>query len=337
MAEASNGAGAQSPTNGIAPSQNGASAPSPHGTSATPGNGATVRGPDGKFVSTAGKAPPVPGVPGEPPPGEGTPAEQERRFKRKLNVLGREEEADLSEEELWREVQMGRGMRAKLDQQLKALKAREREIVSLEERFSTDPRAIFEAKGMDPVDFAKSVLGEHAKRELMSPEERRAFEAEEKLAKLEALQKQHEEKQKSQLEQERSARLWEHVAPQFESAMAELSIPKTRTTLAEMAKVGMEFLDLGIPLEPRQVVAETKRRLQSGHDSYLDALDAKSLRERLGKERIREILRLEMEERKASQGITPSPVKEVPRGPPTPKEEAKRYLTDSELRAKLRR
>jgi hypothetical protein len=281
----------------------------------------------GKFVSARAPAPEKPPAPVAAPPSHQDP---EFRYRDKLNVYGREEEVDLSRDDLRRELQISRAASARM----KEIAQRERAVLEFDEGLKANTRAALEAKGIDPVEFARQVLSEHAKRELMSPEERRAFEAEQKLAEFEQREKAQQETMAKQAEQQRASKLWEHIRPQFDAALAEAGIPRNRFTLAEIAKVGTEFLDIGLILDPKAVVAEAKKRIQGGHEAYLGSLDAKTLRAKLGKEKLRELMALEVEEWKASQDFHPAPQREQVAIPA--KREERQYIDEYEFARRRR-
>ncbi len=255
-----------------------------------------------------------------PPPAE--PAW--KPWKGKLTVFGREEEASVdSEDDLRRELQLARAARVKL----KELAQRER---LLKEESELDPVELLKRRNVDPLEVARRVLSEAAKRELMTPEERAAHEAK---GEAEAAKAEVEKLKKAQAAARVEAaaeRLWATLQPEFEAAIAASGLPKSPGLTAAIGRVGREFLDAGVRLSPAQVVAEVKRQRDADMASWLSSLDADGLYAALGQERFEALVRRRAERLREAQGQRAQPAPSRP-APQTPR---KTYLTEEEWRAK---
>lgn len=292
-----------------------------------------VRGPDGKFVTAdSGTARP----PKQTGDGEGeTEAQKEAyRFKRKLKVNGKDEEVDLDEEGLAREVSVARAFRAKLGELNKAQKELAEERAKFEE-YRKNPRAFLDEQGASAEEMAAQLLAQKAQRGLMSPEEQRMAELEEKLKASEGRWQKHEEEQRTQQQQALEAKQWEQEEPVYLAEMERVKMPRNMATLGFMAKVGAELTEILGPAgaTPQIVVAETHERLSKFAEHYVFGLSPEALSERLGPERKKALQKHWLDQWRATQtAADPVPRVEAKPPPPEPNNKPREYLSEAEVR-----
>ncbi len=335
--DAANATGAQAPgSNGTTPQQNGAAgqqapakAPPPATVVRPPPkptqkgvNGkheALGRGPDGKFA----------GKPGEEPPAE----KEAYRFKRKLKVDGREEDVDLSEDEIQREVQIAKAARKRLAE----LNQRTKELDAREARLKEAPHEFLEKAGHDPDQWAADRLAKKAQDGLMSEEERAYRTLQDEVSQLKA-----EKEERTRLDQEREYKeaedkQWAHTEPRLMDAIQKANLPRGADVMGRIADVGLEFLDAGMELAPEHVVQIAAERMDRDAMRYVFSLPTESLVQKLGPEREKEIVQAYIERFKRGQsrfsddnGEPTRPAPEMHNGKP------REFLTSADVERKAR-
>jgi hypothetical protein len=322
--------------NGAAPVANGASGGGngPALVNATPGGAspAAGEGGNGPAVSTASGAPRGPNGKFAPRNGAAEPAEGERkaekppeyRFKRKLNLYGKEEDVDLGEDDLAREVQIARAARLKL----KELKQREDKLAE----FDKLPEALFDSED-EALEFSKRFLAARARRELMPPEEARALEVDERERRFLEEKQAWEESRANEERRARAVKQWEQIAPEIDSALEEAGLERTSKELEAVADIGLEFLDAKLPLSPKDLVKEFARREETGFRRRLGTLEPQRLRASLSDEQWAGLRKLMVDEYKAKHsGFEPKPKL----APSPPKDEPRRYVSEAEFKKLMR-
>ena len=293
------------------------------------GNGPAVstasgapRAPNGKFAPRNGAA--------EAPEGEGAKAEGAKeayRFKRKLNLYGEEEEVDLGEDDLAREVQIARAARKKL----KELKQREDKLAEFDKLRKEKPEALFDSEE-DALEFSRKFLAARARRELMPPEEARALEVDERERRFMEEKTAWEEQRAQEERSRRAAKQWEQLAPEIDSALQEAGLERTPKELEAIADIGLEFIDAKLPLSPRDLVKEFARREESGFTRRLGTLEPQKLRAKLTDAQWAGLRKLMVDEFKSKH----AGFETKPRAAPPPKEEPRRYVSESEFKKLMR-
>ncbi len=301
--DAANATGAQAPSsNGVTPQSNGAAgqqapakapppatvvrpAPKPTQKGINGKQEALGRGPDGKYAKKPGEEP------------EAVKEPEPYRFRRKLKVDGREEDADLSEDDIQREVQIARAARKRLAE----LNQRTKELDAREARLKEAPHEFLEKAGHDPDKWAAERLAKKAQDGLMSEEERAYRTLQDEVSQLKA-----EKEQRVQQDQEREAKemedkQWAHTEPRLMKAIESANLPRGADVMGRIADVGIEFLDAGVELAPEHVVQIAAERLDRDATRYVLSLPAEALAQKLGPERVKALVKLHIEEFKRGQ------------------------------------
>lgn len=289
----------------------------------------SARGGDGKFVSqdSGTKRPEEPAEPRKQP--------EPYRFKRKLKVDGGEEDVDLSEDDLLREVQISRAAKKRLgelNKRLKDMDAREAKIAAMEK----DPVTYLQERGVDVEQAAARLLADKAKRGLMSPEEQRIAELETENRTFRERAEAEERRQAEAQEAAAQAKQWEQEEPQYLAEMERVKLPKSMHVLGFMSKVGAQLAEaLGDRgATPEIVVRETNRQLSEFADHYVLGLPAEALSEKLGPERKKALQSLWLQQWRDKQGaLEPTPREEA--APPPRTEERKEPLSEADLRRRM--
>jgi hypothetical protein len=272
--------------------------------------------------------------------GEPTEAQKEAyRFKRKLKDGDQEYEVDLDEDAIARDVSIARAAKRRMgdiNKRLADLDAREARIAQIEK----DPLAYMKERGGDPRKAAAQLLAEEAQRGLMTPEEQRIRALEEENNSLKSWRQQQEEQRQAQEADRAEQERWKLKEPGFIKAMEKHKLPRDMGTLGFMAKVGEELeRALGTDdVDPEIVVAETNERLGKHAERFVLSLPVEALAEKLGKERLGALMKLQMDRWRQSQAhADPVPREEGTPPPPVTDNEPKRYLSNADVEEKLRR
>lgn len=272
-------------------------------------------------VAATGAAPAAPGgaptpQPGAQPnaaqkPGE-TPAQAEAR-RIKLNLDG--QDVELDESEVLANYRKGRDaskLLTKADQRRQEAIRAKMEADGILNRLKSDPRSVLRELGVDVRGLSEKTILEEIELEKMSPAERRAYDAEQKLKAYEA------EKQRAEEEQQKGARAQEverhkdEFSSLFLQTMEATGLPKEsgRFVAYRMAHLYAQNEAAGMESTPEEMAAHVMAGLEKEHRGVLGNLRGKALLERLGPEVVKNVLSAHLEgvRAKRGQGVAPAPV-----------------------------
>lgn len=332
------------------PTASAPSTPSSSPTPSAPAGGASPSTPTSAQTSAQPSQPRVNGgkfgpkdggqsLPSKDGEGEGTqeqraqPTEAQKqawRLKTKIKVFGKEEELDLDEEGVTRELQQFRALR----KQFGPLTETSKKAQQLLELAEKDPRAFLAATGKDPKKLAAELLAQEAKLGTMTPEERRIHELESKIKEIEDRDAQAEAER---TESERKAKLNEVATrneQRFMGLLEKSQLGKTHENLYYLAETDSLMRKKGIELSDDQLIGETKRRLGSIAKAHYTSMPVEQLASELGEGTIQKLIALEVAKFEKTHGLAPAPAvtaapPEAPAGPTV--------VTESEVKARLKR
>lgn len=222
-----------------APAAAAAATPAPVQTSA--GAEPSKAGPEGA------KTTPAPETPKPPEP---------RRFKAKYKADGKEQELDLSEEDAVREIQKARHY----DKTRPQHEQREREFNERMAKFEKDPLGFAREKGIDLAELGRQEAARQAELEALSPEARRAAEAEARAADLEGKLKARDAETAQATERAEHQQLVQRTARKLDAAMKLSGRQRSGEFLKDLGTVEEMAHRAGEPdLSPEQLVAATER------------------------------------------------------------------------------
>lgn len=248
-----------------------------------------------------------------PKPGE-TPAQAQARIK--LLLGGKEQEFDPSE--VATNFEKGRNAAQLLSKvearRQEALKAKA-EAEGLLSKLKKDPRSALRELGVDLRKLSESTILEEMELEQMTPEARRAYEAEQKLKKYEEEKaRAEEEKQRATFEAEK-ARHQDEFSNLFMETMGKTGLPKesARWVAYRMAHLYAQNEEAGLESTPEEMAAYVMQGVQTEHRGVLSGLKGKALLEYLGPDVVREVLSGHLEGVRARRGTVAAPVAPAPR------------------------
>lgn len=217
-----------------------------------------------------------------------------QKYKFKLKDGDVEEEVEMDEEEVRRELMKSRSAYKRFEE----AKSKEDAITQFMNNFKQDPWAVFNHLGVDPVARAEELLDKRYRQEMMTPEERAYYDQQDELARYRAQeQAQREEQERNQyhqtVEQKRNA-----ISQNLEKAIGKVDLPKDPTlktqvildavkfVAAEKAKLwAMEVYDVEPDYD--KCLARAIRSYEKGVENYLKRLDIKTIKNKLGDEIIK--------------------------------------------------
>lgn len=263
-----------------------------------------------------------------------TPAQVANLKKYKIKVDGNEEEVELDlndEQTLVRHLQMSKAASKRMNEAAITKKQAEQFINALKTdpvRILTDPRIMGNEKFQA---IAEEFLAKKLQEQMLSPEERKHIEMEERLRKYE----ESEKKAKEEAEQKQIAQLEAHYAQQYQKTIIEAlqstSLPKNAFTVKRMAELMQKNIQHGLELEPHHLAQLVKEDYQRELVGLIGGSDADQIIAMFGEDVANKIRKHDLAKLKSKLGPQASG-KESPR----PKQDVGRKMRPDEYEAYLR-
>lgn len=258
------------------------------------------------------------------------PDGSKRKYKLKVDGQEFEEEIDLSDEEaIKRHLQMSKAAQKRMSEAAKARREAEQFIHTLK----TNPRKVLTDPnlGVDFRKLAEEYLAEQLEAEMLTPEQRRLREVEAKLREREEQDKARaEEEQAKQLEQLRAQYAQDYDKTISEALQTE-GLPKTPKTVKRMAELMYKNLDMGLELEPKQLVSIVREDYINEIKELFSSADGETLLKLLGDDVAKKIRKTDLARLKTKPLET-----KRPSAPAQPEPSQKRVSTEEWL-AEVRR
>lgn len=279
-------------------------------------------------AGSPGQSPAQPGA--APKPGEPSQETQARRLKVRLDGP---EEVELDESDLVTNYKKGKGAAQLLtkatERRQEALKAKA-EAEGLLKRLKEDPRAALRDLGVDVRKLSESTILEEIELEKMTPAERRAYEAEQKLKGYEAeKQKAEQERQQAAFEEEK-ARHQDEFAHLFLSTMEATGLPKAsgRFVAWRMAHLYQQNEEAGLESSPEEMAAHVMEGLRTEHRGVVSGLEGEALLEFLGPDVVKKVLSIHLQKARAKRGVGAPPPRTVEKPQEQRKVDPRKGLVD---------
>jgi hypothetical protein len=346
MSDGANGAGASGGAvgaNGAGPASNGAAGNQGAGQagSARPSqNGGAGRSPDGRFQgSNAGSgqgAAVTAGANAGQKPGDveaaaaAKAAKEAYRIKGKINVYGKEEDVELTEEDALRNTQLRKAYEKKLQQ----FEDRARKAQRILELAESDPDEFYRQLGKDPDKIAEEKMIRRAQMAQMTDEQRAIAERDEKLRQYEERDKQRATQEKQQAMNQRQEMLIERYKQEFAQVAEQHGFEKTWDDLYRYADAREMLLKKtrGVAPTPAEIAAVAKKGLDRDVDRSIGALDGEALLRRLGPKALDKITKAVLARHQQTHGAAPVQQAAAAQEP----ERRQEYITDAELNKRMR-
>lgn len=215
-------------------------------------------------------------------------AKQSLKRKYKLKVDGEELDAELTDEEVARELQLAKKAR----KEIQSASEIKKEAALLLELLKTDPKRVLSdpSIGMDVVKFAQDILSQEIEEQKKDP----AVREKEKLEReLEEMRKQMKEEKEAR-EKEEYDRMVKQAEADLEEKVQEAldtsGLPKSPYILKKMADVMVSALSVhGKEISPKQAMNIVKKEMMKDIKELFDASPDDVLEELIGNNNIKRI------------------------------------------------
>ncbi len=267
---------------------------------------------------------------------EGKPPEKPPdayRFKRKLNVFGKDEDVDLDEEGLTRELQIKRALEKKVGDYKGGYEKAQRLI----ELAKADPDAFLAEVGSNPEEWARKKLATAAKLGAMTEEERELHELREYRQSIEARDaKRTEDEKANATKQKRQAITERNQKVYIEALQSAPDLPQSYEGLEMLIDAAEYLTEHGIAVnDPKELVTEARKRDQARVERSFRGLDGKGLIQRLGKVRVQQIMEAAVADWESTQNFEPAPGA-PPAEPEKPAGAEREYIDEHEVTRRMR-
>lgn len=176
---------------------------------------------------------------------------------------------------------------------------------------TSDTKAALAQLGIDPKEFAASVIEEELKLQAMSPEQRERLELEHKLKQLQ----EEREREKEEYNQRELSRLqqqeYERVENKMVAAIESSGIPRSTYVIKKMASYMMDGAKEGVMLEPEDVVELVKQEIQDDLKQLINALGEDKVESFIGKDVLDKVRKKNISKIKQTPASAKSGIKEV--------------------------
>jgi hypothetical protein len=211
----------------------------------------------------------------EAAPVEVKPQPNKKKFKVKVDGNEEEMELDLNDEAtLVKHLQMSKAASKRMNEAAVTRKQAEQFIQALQNdpmKVLSNPQIMGDEKFQE---IAEAFLAKKIQEQLLTPEERKRIEMEEKLRAYE----ESEKKTKAEVEAKQTQQLEEHYAQQYQKtiidALQTSSLPKNPFTVRRMAELMSKNLQHGLDLEPQYLAQLVKEDYQKELISLIGSSDA---------------------------------------------------------------
>jgi hypothetical protein len=186
-------------------------------------------------------------------------------------------------------------------------------------KFAKDnPTEFFKRTGMNAREWAEQYLLQEIQREQMTPEQKKAWENEQKLRQYEESEKQAKARAKA----EQDAALERHHAEQYDQffvkALSEVGLPRTPYTVSRMAQLEMVNLKKGLKLLPSQLATIVREDYIAEQKALFGSMEGDALMEILGKDNVKKLSKAQLSKYKSAKTLTSSNIKKNDAKPKNP-------------------
>lgn len=266
---------------------------------------------------------------------EAQAAKNLKRLKLKVDGQEIEEEIDLNDEEtLKRHLQMSKAAQKRMSEAAKARQQAE-QLVKMFQGNIKDVLKQSDKLGKKPEDIRRELeeyFAEQLEEELLSPEQRKLRDAERIIR-----EREEETKRAKEAEEAKFREHWQnHYAQEYDrkitEALSTSGLPKTPKTVRRMAELMSKNLDMGLDLEPKQLVDIVREDYLSEIKELFSSSDGDTLLKLLGDDVANKIRKSDLARLKAHKPTFQKQEAQAPRD----EKPAKRMSTEEWL-AEVRR
>lgn len=284
--------------------------------------------------SDAGDAAPANNHP-EAAPGE-TKAETVQRLKFKHKVDGKEVEREYTMDEVALRLQKAEGAEARFSDAAKIQKTFQSFIKAVQE----DPFGAFNDPAFGDLgkNYKQMVIDRLAKEftdadlQKADPQGFELQKLREEKAQWEAAKKAESDAKAAAVQKEANDRMWAETQKSWNAALEASGLGTNPMYEREMAQIGVEFLERGLDLDPKLLVAEMRNRMGMNQKTLFAGLKGEQLVNALGEDLVNELLTYKVEQVKKARG-TQEPIKAPAAAPVSPENDDEKPRGADSLRS----
>lgn len=251
------------------------------------------------------------------------------RFRAKLKVDGKEEDVDLSEDEIGERLQRQRAYERKEKQYRDGFAEIERVKTALS-HLHTNPLEVMQSLGVDVATLWQTISQQQQQLQALTPEQRQILERDQLIAQLRAEAEENKTRQQSQEAEAFKQAVWNESQPRIVAAMEAAGLPRTTEAIRMYAIVGQEWLDKGYDAPESVIAQETAARLRANSQAFSRSMSPEQLEAMLGDEAINALLKRRLEKAQAARAKKQHLAKPTTNGTHAKEEPA--YIDEAEFR-----
>ena len=191
----------------------------------------------------------------------------------------------------------------------------QKQVQALFNSLKGDTANTLKQMGIDPKEFAASIVEEEIKKSQMSPEQLERMELQQQVKKLENERKrEQEEYQKRELEQ-RYKQDYERVENQMIQAIEKTDLPRSPYVVKKIADKMLVGVQNGVDLTPDEVMPLVREEILNDIKSLFEALPADAAENLIGKDFLNNIRKKNIAKAKQTGATAKSNIKDVSKAP----------------------
>lgn len=198
-----------------------------------------------------------------------------------------------------------------------------RQAEAVVELLQTNPEKALQRLGFDVRQMAENFLRQELEKEVLTDEQRKVMELEQKLAEYEAEKKQKEESEKASRIAELQAHYEAELSDKIINAIETYKLPRNERTIGRIAEKLYVALENGYEIDPIDVAPIVKQEVEEELKGMYGTLDVDSMLALLGEDNLKKIREHEL--KKVKEKAPQNPIKTTPvaTATPEPKETSK--------------
>ena len=223
-----------------------------------------------------------------------------KKGKETLKVNGKTREVT-DYEDMKKLAQLGLAANEKFQQAADKIKQAE----AIVELLQTQPEKALEKLGFNVRELAENYLREELQKEMMSPEEQKLWEMEQKLKQYESEKQQREEQEKANRINELQRHYENELTDKIIKAIDTYKLPKNERTIARMAEKLYVALENGYEIDPVDIAPLIKQEIEEELKGFYGHLDVEDMIKVLGEDGLKKVRNYEVQRVKSKAPETP--------------------------------
>lgn len=228
-----------------------------------------------------------------------------KKGKEVLKVNGKQREVK-DYNDMVRLAQLGLAANEKFQQASEKI----RQAEAIVELLQTNPEKALQRLGYDVRQMAENYLRQELEKEVLTDEQRKVMELEQKLAEYETEKKQKEEHEKASRIAELQAHYETELSDKIINAIETYKLPRNERTISRIAEKLYVALESGYEIDPIDVAPIVKQEVEEELRGMYGTLDVDSMLALLGEDNLKKIREHEL--KKVKEKAPQNPIKTTP-------------------------